>query len=403
MFHFGVERLLRLLQAKNERCAEYSLIRRLPGPHPDPYAPWVITDSSLLTWWYLGILTKKRMEALLNVYASLEEALGSLNEEVLRALGCRPETVPVVLERLAAFSAEKLHAELRTRGIAILMLGEQDYPARLAAVADPPVFLSIRGDASILALPSVALVGTRNVSPYGRRVTERVVSSLVSAGAVTVSGLALGIDAVVAQETIKQGGKTVAVLGHGLGSIYPRANVDLAEKIVTGGGALVSEFALDMRPDTYTFPARNRIVAGLTLGTVVLEAPEKSGSLITAEIASGYGRDVFAVPGPVFDPNYVGCHRLIRSGVAQLVTSGSDILRSLGFMGAAEDRTERTAFIPQDADQKSIYSLLTAMPQSLDDLVTRSGMDAGPLNALLTIVELSGGARNLGGGQWVRG
>lgn len=360
-------------------------------------------DPSLLTWWHLGILTKKRMDALLQVYSSLQEALESLTADALRALGCRAETVSLVLERLRVLDVQVLQRELDTRGIRILMLGEAAYPARLSLIADPPVFLAVRGDSSVLSQPSVALVGTRNLSAYGRLVTESMVQSLVRAGAITVSGLALGIDAVVAQETLRTGGRTVAVLGHGLGSVYPRANAALAEQIVAGGGALVSEFPLDMRPDTYTFPARNRIVAGLTLGTVVLEAPEKSGSLITAELASGYGRDVFAVPGSVFDPHYAGCHRLIRSGQAQLAATGTDVLRSLGFAGAADHTAVHAAFVPQDAEQQAVHQLLTAMPQSLDDLVQLSERDAGSLNALLTLMELDGGARNLGGGQWVRG
>ncbi len=361
-----------------------------------------MTDSASLAWWHLGILNARRREALLQVYPDLPSALAAMDESMLTALRCRPETVRSALDRRSALDLSALEATLRARGITVIALGEAAYPPRLAQVADPPVFLSVRGDPAVLQEPSIALVGTRAVSAYGKRVTERLVPDMAAAGAVTVSGLALGVDALVAEETLKAGGRTVAVLGHGLGSIYPRSHAALAERIVAAGGALVSEFPLDQRPDTYTFPARNRIVAGLTLGTVVLEAPQKSGSLITAEIATGYGREVFAVPGAVFDPHYAGCHRLIRSGQAQLITSAGEVLASLGFAGAAE-APAGPAFIPQDPEQARIHALLTAMPQPLDDLVARSGMETGALNALLTVLELQGGARNLGGGQWVRG
>jgi DNA processing protein len=203
----------------------------------------------------------------------------------------------------------------------MIRVADDVYPTQLKTIDDPPIFLYYKGSLEITKQPCIAAIGTRTMSAYGDRVTEAFVPPLVRAGMVTVSGLAYGIDAAVAKETLLAGGNTIAVLGHGLGMISPKAHRMLADDIVTHGGLLLSEFPLDVRPDKYTFPARNRIIAGLSLGALILEATEDSGSLITADLALDYNRDVFAVPGNVFDPNYAGCHALIRKGSAQLVTT----------------------------------------------------------------------------------
>ena len=232
--------------------------------------------ETALLWSWLNILSTKRYDALRKVYGSLDEASGHINEELLRNLGCREDTVYLTLNRLEEFDADRYQKELDRRDLRLLTIEDNLYPSKLREIGDPPIFLYARGDLSILDQPCLALVGTRDMTPYGKRVTEAFVPQIVRAGVVTVSGLALGIDAEVAKETIAAHGTTVAVLGHGLGSIYPKSNAQLAEKIVQSGGILLSEFALDIAPDKYTFPARNRIIAGLSLGTVVLEAGDDS-------------------------------------------------------------------------------------------------------------------------------
>ncbi|MEK7218103.1 MAG: DNA-processing protein DprA [Patescibacteria group bacterium] len=357
-------------------------------------------SPAALLWSSLSVLTKERYEALMQVYGSLEDAAKHLGGELLRGLGCREETVHEALTLADAFDAERYASALEEKKIRFFTFVDAEYPSRLLQVADPPPFLYAKGDLSLLEQPCIGLVGTRGMSRYGRRVVGHFVPDFVAAGVVTVSGLAVGIDAEVARETIRCGGRTAAVLGHGLGMVYPRGNRGLADQIVEGGGLLLSEFPLPKNPEKYTFVARNRVIAGLSLATLVLEAPEGSGALITADLALGYGRDVFAVPGEVFDPNYAGCHALLKKRQAMLADHPASVLRELGMVAPVAGAP---AFMPQSDDENAVYAVLTAMPQDLDQLVGRLRMEAGRINAVLTMMELSGGAKNVGGGLWVRG
>jgi len=230
---------------------------------------------------------------------------------------------------------------------------------------------------------------------------ELFVQELVSAGVVTISGLARGIDTQVALETHVAGGKTVAVLGHGMGAISPRSNAGLAGDIINRGGLLMSEFPLDTSADKYTFPARNRIIAGLSKGTVVLEVGEGSGALITADLALEYGREVFAVPGQVFDPKRDGCHELLAQGRAKLVSSGREVLEDVGVV-ISKKEAHSTVYAPQSEAEKAVLKVLTTMPQSVGDLKERSSLETGTINSTLTMMELAGAARNTGNGLWVR-
>ncbi|TSC58683.1 MAG: DNA processing protein [Candidatus Peregrinibacteria bacterium Greene0416_19] len=356
-------------------------------------------NQAHLLWSFLNVLTKVRYDALMEVYGSLEDAAKHVGEELLRGLGCREETVRDTLMKMEEWNPSFYARRLDKSGTRFLTIADAEYPSRLREIGDPPVFLYARGDLSILDQPCIALVGTRGMSQYGRRVTGDLVPDFVSAGMVTVSGLAEGIDAEVAVQTLKAGGRTVAVLGHGLATIYPRDNAELAEEIIEAGGLLLSEFPFDFPPDKYTFPSRNRIVAGLTLGTVVLEAPEGSGAIITADLANDYGRDVFAVPGSIYDANYAGCAELIRKGHARLITSASQALQELGIIAPEHPVS---SYEPQTEEEGKIMAVLTTMPQSMDDLAGRSALDAGTLNAALTMMELQGAVKNVGGGQWVR-
>ena len=211
----------------------------------------------------------------------------------------------------------------------------------------------------------------------------------------------MGIDAEVAQQTMQSGGRTIAVLGHGLGAIYPKANERLANEIVENGGVLLTEYATHVTPNTHTFPARNRIIAGLSAGTIVAEAAGQSGALITASLALEYGREVFAVPGQIFDPNMQGTHQLIAKGGAKLITSADDVLKELGVV--APERESPSSYKPQTPDEKTLIECLTSMPQSTDEIVEKSGLAIANVNATLTLMELKGGAKNVGMGNWVRG
>lgn len=354
-----------------------------------------------LTWSYLNILTKRRYDLLLEGFGSLDIALKALDEVLLKKLGCRPDTIIKVLNRLEEFDVASYELQLAKRSISFTTREDEEYPALLSVIDDAPIFLYYKGSLDIVSQSCIALVGTRNMSTYGKRVVEKMVEGLVRAGMVTVSGLAFGIDAEVARETLRHKGKTVGVVGHGLGMMYPKSNSALCEDIIKAGGLILSEFPLDTAPDKFTFPARNRIIAGLCPATVVLEAAVGSGSLITADLALDYNRDVYAVPGQIFDANYEGCHQIIATGSATLVTSPEAILADLG-RSAVETSAPVALFEPQSPEETSVYSALTSIPATIDDLLALSGLSPALLNATLTLLEMQGAARNVGEGKWVR-
>lgn len=357
-------------------------------------------DSTMYIWSWLNILTKKRYDALIAKYNSLDDALMHIDEAMLRELGCQQESIFRVLNRLEEFDPDAYSKELQKRGLQMISLEDPQYPVSLMQVPDRPVFLYYKGSLDVLNQPCIGCVGRREMSQYGRRVAEHFVPTLVQSGMVTVSGLALGIDAIVAKETLHAGGKTVAVVGGGLAQIYPATNKQLATQIVDAGGLVLCEFPLDQAPERHTFPARNRIIAGLCLGTLVLEAGEGSGALITADLALEYNRDVFAVPGQIFDEGYAGCHQYIADGRAKLAVSPESVLRDIGIVAKAADAA--STFTSEDAEEQKIHDTLTSMPQSVSDIVEKVGIDAAILNAKLTMLELSGGAKNVGNGMWVQ-
>ncbi len=355
-------------------------------------------ETALLFWW-LNILNKKRYDQLVGLYGSLDAALARFSPELMRQLGLRDDSIQKTFVRMEEFDPAGALARFKKLNVELLTLEDDNYPRLLKESSDPPVFLSYRGDLSVLDHPCVAVVGTREMSAYGKRLTEWLTPPLVRAGCTTVSGLAYGVDAVVAECTLDEKGRTVAVLGSGLGSIYPKEHERLAQKIVDGGGLLLSEYPFSEGPQQHAFPARNRIVAGLSLATVVVEAPAQSGSLITARMALEENREVFACPGQLFDPNMEGNHRLIAEGQAQLLRSPDDVLRVIGVVAPA--RVETRAFEASSPDEAGVYAVLTTLPTTIDDLIEKTGKSAGELAALLTMLELAGAAAKAGSG-WVR-
>lgn len=355
--------------------------------------------SADLSWACLNLLTKRRYDYLIGEYGSISEAWGHLDQALLQKLGCKEETILKSLNEAEELDTSKHEAFLKKNDIQFITIEDDSYPDVLRDIADPPVFLFAKGNLGALKEPAIAIVGTRAMSAYGKRVVETIIPEFVNAGLTTVSGLAMGIDAQVAKETIAAGGQTVAVLGHGLASIYPRANARLAEEIVKSGGLLLTEFPLHITPNKFTFPARNRIIAGLSLGTVVAEAASQSGSLITASLALEYGKEVFAIPGPIFDPNMEGTHHLIQKSGAKLITSAADVLCELGIVSSDKSKSNYHAQTPAE---KTVYENLSSMPQSVDALAEKSQLTVAEINATLTLMELKGGVKNVGMGQWVR-
>jgi len=279
----------------------------------------------------------------------------------------------------------------------VLMWDDPAYPALLAELADAPPLLFVAGDPGVLEAPQLALVGSRRASQPGLDNARAFASSLAGGGFVITSGLALGIDGAAHQGALDGGGKTIAVLGTGLQCLYPRRHVRLAAQIIEQGGALVSELPLDCPPQASNFPRRNRIISGLSLGVLVVEASPSSGSLITARLAAEQGREVYAIPGSIHHPGARGCHQLIRDG-ATLVESIEHILEAL--RGWQAPTVESQVGAPAGRIEHPLLDLLHAAPHSTEALVQASGWPLAQVLAALTELELDGLVCNEAG-RWL--
>lgn len=272
-----------------------------------------------------------------------------------------------------------------------------EYPALLAQIHEPPEELFVRGELHPDTV-ACAVVGTRKPSAYGAHMASRIAEDLARAGVTVVSGLAYGIDTEAHKAALEAGGITIAVLGSGVddASIYPSENKMLARKIIECGGALVSEHTEGTGPKPWHFPARNRIIAGMSRGVVVVEAPRKSGALITADIALRENREIFAVPGQLTSENSFGPNRLIQMG-AKLVMNADDILEEFGI--ASPELSSKISHNLTE-EEKKIVALIQEAPIHIDEIAEKTGYDMIKLTAALTIMELDGKIKNLGGGLY---
>ncbi len=308
-------------------------------------------------------------------------------------------------------TADDVIALCRKRSVDILLEGRDTYPSLLSRIDDPPGLLFVRGTLLPQDSLSVAIVGARHATAYGLKVAEQFGAGLARAGYTVVSGLARGIDAAAHRGAIKAGGRTIAVLGSGVLNVYPPEHADLAREVIDSG-ALISELPPLTDPNAGTFPQRNRIVSGLSLGVVVVQAADRSGALITARLATEQGREVFAVPGPIDCRMSRGCHGLIRDG-AKLVASVDDILEEFGplfeTVTTADGRAVKSAAEIQlgDVEQRVLdaYDALAegeSNPVSIDEIVNSSGLAASQVLATIGVLEMRRLIRRLPGNQIAR-
>jgi DNA processing protein len=281
--------------------------------------------------------------------------------------------------------------------IAAISWNDAAYPAALTTIVDPPPVLWSRGRADVMSAPSVAIVGSRAASPYGLAVAEQLAADLAASGVVIVSGLARGVDSAAHRGALSAGGRTVAVLGSGADVIYPPEHAALAAAI-DRTGAVVSELVPGTGPQQWFFPLRNRIISGLSRAVVVIEASEKSGSLITARCALDQGRDVLAVPGNVLTGRSRGAHALLKDG-AKIVESADDILEELGMAAAVRPSD---AAVPVRGRDPIIDSLVPGETSDLDEISERSGLNSSRLLPRLFELEMQGLVRRVGGGRFMR-
>ena len=284
-------------------------------------------------------------------------------------------------------------------GVGILTFFDPDYPALLKQIYDAPLILYFKGNKKILNQKSIGVVGTRQVTGYGRAVTEKLTQELVEARLVIVSGLARGVDSIAHRTVIDNGGLTVAVLGAGLNNIYPPENLRLSQEIIDKGGVVLCENPPDYLIVPGVFPSRNRIISGLARGVLVIEGGEDSGSLITAKCALEQNREVMAVPGNINCPTSHGPNHLIKIG-AKAVTTYLDVLETLN-LELVSQFTDNKKIIPSSEEEKILLEFLSSQPQHIDEIIQKSKLNTSIANAALTTMELKGVVRHLGGGNYV--
>lgn len=334
------------------------------------------------------------------------EAICATSAAQWRSAGVEPRALPAADDPLVLGDADWLSGGADRH---LLTFNDPRYPEVLRAITTPPLALFVRGDATLLAAPQLALVGARAATPQGLENARAFAAELSHRGLIVTSGLALGVDGAAHQGALDAKAPTVAVCGTGLDRVYPARHKALAAAILDGGGALVSEFPPGTAALAQNFPSRNRILSGLSLGVLVIEASRESGSLITARRAVEQGREVFAIPGSIHNPLAKGCHQLIREG-AKLVESVDDILLELAPKLGAWLREQAptsaaapaTTASPTHPAEARLLAALTDAPRSVDALIAATGLATGELQAALLSLELAGLAASVAGGGYMR-
>ena len=342
----------------------------------------------------------KRMAALVMHFGTPRQAMDASLKELRRVEDVGEITAFSIKSQVDWKEADKQVKEFEKSGCGWICITDSDYPPRLKQIPDPPCFLFARGDFSEADELAVAIVGSRNSTDYGKSITQRIAGDLVANGITIISGLASGIDTFAHQSALASGGRTIAVLGSGLDIVYPSENKKMAEEIAEKG-ALISEFLFGTTPLAENFPRRNRIISGLSLGVVVVEAPSKSGALLTAECALDQNREVFAVPGNLGKKTSEGTNNLIRQG-AKLVTNAKDILEELNLSGRKKLKESLQALPQLPEEEKIIYQGLTEEPIHIDKLAAVSNLSVPKVLTGLLNLELKGLARQLSGKNFVR-
>ncbi len=359
--------------------------------------------STELKYWLafnqIQIIGPIRIQKLLNHFKTLQRAWNASRPELLKA-GLEEKTARELAELKLKINPDSELEKLEQNKIGVITIQDENYPGRLKEIYAPPPVLYYQGVMPGDYQPTLAVVGSRKISDYGKQATKQIVSELAKRGIIIISGLALGIDAWAHQTALANQGVTLAVLGCGLNQIYPANNRRLAQEIIAGAGAVISEFPPAMPPLKHNFPIRNRIISGLGLGTLIVEAAEKSGALITASYTLEQNREVFAVPGNIFHPNNVGTNHLLKLG-AHLVTSANDILEVLALDQINAKKVTNSAS-PENATQQILFDLLKQQPLHVDKIAQSARLDISVVNTTLSIMEIKGLIKHLGSNVYTK-
>jgi len=352
-------------------------------------------DATLASWLTLSQipgLGNESLRKLLQTFGSPDAVFLASNSELSRIV--KPAVASAIAQGISEEALIPTDAWLNDPINRVLTIADENYPQALLNIPDPPFLLFVKGRTDLLNMPALAVVGSRNATPQGLRNAEAFAQAASEAGLCIVSGMAHGIDAAAHIGGLQGSGSSIAIVGTGLDKVYPSANRELAHRLAQHG-AIVSEFPLGTPPLPANFPRRNRIISGLSLGCLVVEASLQSGSLITARMALEQGREVFAIPGSIHSPQSKGCHTLIKQG-AKLVESAQDILEELG----------NTFIVPNAASlapsEHALFEHLSFDAIDLDTLSQRSGLTIAALSAILLQLELDGRITTLPGGLYQR-
>lgn len=347
-----------------------------------------------------------RLRALLKQFGSAQRAMAATSSDLREVDGIGPAIAGAIRSARDNSSSTEMLKRMQKLGVRLVREADPDYPAGLREIHDPPVLLSVRGSILPMDRAAISIVGTRRCSIYGRRMAERLATDLANRGLVVVSGLARGIDGVAHEAVLKAGGRTIAVLASGLARIYPPEHLDLAERIVRQG-ALVTEAPLDGAPLGGLFPQRNRIISGISLGVIVVEAGARSGALSTARHALEQGREVFAVPGRVGDATAEGTNWLIRQG-ATMVTCIDDVMEQIGAVELPASTLQNvdpgTSRLPASMSpfEQAIFDALDREPIELELLLDKTSVGVAQASATLLALEMKRLVRRLPGNRYVR-
>ena len=338
-----------------------------------------------------------RVQALIQHFGDLELAWNAPPAELAQA-GLGLKAIERIAQARQNIDLGTLWSKIEAQGVQILTWEDEAYPQRLKEIDQPPPVLYIRGEYLPDDVFSVAIVGTRRVTAYGRQITEELSAFLAANGITVISGLARGVDAIAHQTALKAGGRTIGVLGSGVDKIYPPEHRALAEKMAERG-AIISDYPPGTPPDASNFPPRNRIISGLALAVVVIEAGETSGALITAEFAAEQGREVFAVPGSILAPQSKGTNKLIQKGALPLL-SVDDLMQALDLTRLGEQKAARK-IIPTDETEARLLNVLGAEPLHVDEIRRQAELPIEKVSATLALMELKGMVRQVGGMNYV--
>lgn len=341
-----------------------------------------------------GIGTAK-LQALLDHYGSIEAAWQA-SEAQMQRLGLDQRSRQNLIEARQTLDLDQKLAQMHKAGLTLLHWAAEEYPAILREVPTPPPVLFMHGRLQETDQFALAIVGTRRLTSYGRQIAKELTAGLVRHNITIVSGLARGIDAIAHKTALEMGGRTIAVLGSGTDEIYPPENRQLAKQIVEQQqGAVITEYPLGTKPHARNFPPRNRIISGLSLGTIVIEGDVDSGAMITAQFALEQNREVFAVPGPITSPVSNGPNHLIQQG-AKLVMRVEDVLDELNLRMVSEKAAVQLA-LPESAEEVLILEQLSRDPQHVDELCRLTALPSATVSSTLTLLELKGVVQHVGG------